>query len=324
MQQLITLSNKFGMEVDILTYGARVVSIRYPTAISSVELLATYSEINDFYQDTAYMGATCGRVCNRIGGGGFNLDGQFYPLKNNDGNYCLHGGENNFALRQWEVLSVTQNSITLRLLSLSGDQGFPGEVDVCVTYTLDDNHRLAIDYHATTTQATPLNLTNHCYFNLGEDDCRSLLLTLHATHYLESNPQHAPTGRILPVANSGFDFTCPQSIADQETRVFGKDKGFGEGFDHCYVLNQASLSSLAASLYSKQTGVCMDIYTDQPGLQLYTGAFLDDVFVPQQGLCLEAQGFPDAVNYPHFESVIVQPQQPYQKSIQLHFSQSHR
>ena len=185
--ELITLVNNSGMSVDVCNLGARITSIKLNIDDTPTELTVGYDNAEDYYHDSYYLGATCGRVCNRIGNAKFQLNGKHYQLTKNDGDNCLHGGIKNFSHTLWEVdkRSLTENKITFTLTSEDGDQGFPGNLRVQVNVELTEDNQLIIQYHGTSDAPTPVNLTNHTYFNLGENTCEALLLTLDSSHYLQ-------------------------------------------------------------------------------------------------------------------------------------------
>jgi aldose 1-epimerase len=190
--ETVLLTNDNGMLVEVINFGGRIKSIKFPVNSKSTEMILGYASAQEYLSDEFYLGATCGRVCNRIAGGKFELAGRQYQLPLNDGMNCLHGGDNNFSLRIWQMdkQTLTQSSVTLSLVSDDGDQGFPGTLSVSVTYELSEDNKLNIQYSANTDLATPVNLTNHAYFNLGEKDNQSLYLQIKSSAYLESNSEN--------------------------------------------------------------------------------------------------------------------------------------
>ncbi len=316
------LTNDFGTKVEIINLGASIKSIQYPINGQLTDMIVTYENSDSYLHDPFYLGATCGRVANRIGDASFELDGKRYALSKNDGSNCLHGGENNFSKRFWqEKAELTQaNQVTLILQSNDGDQGFPGEVEAEVSYHLSNDNKLKISYRATSNKATPINMTNHSYFNLGEKNCLGLALKIDSANYLERNDAGLPTGAILPVANSDFCFNTDTVIGERQNKSIHPQVIAPWGFDHCLVLNH-SLDAVkpVAVLTSHLNKVKMSLYTDQLALQLYTGSFLQEPLAAYQGVCLEAQAYGDAVNNDNFPSVIVRPGNIYTKEITFHF-----
>ena len=309
------------MSVALCNLGARITSIKLPIAGIPTELTVGYTQVNDYYHDSYYLGATCGRVCNRISNAEFQLNGKRYQLPKNDGNNCLHGGIDNFANILWEIdkKSLTQNKVTLTLTSCDGSQGFPGNLRVGVDIELTDNNKVIIQYHGVCDAPTPINLTNHTYFNLGESTCGSLLLTMNASNYLETNTSNTPTGKILPVEGTVFEFNNENCIGKKQQLLINNDKYQSQGFDHCMVIDTPKLCSPCAELISTTNGIKMSVFTDQPALQFYTGSYLSDQFIRYQGVCLEAQGFPDAINFNHFPSIVLEIGTSYQKRIVYQF-----
>lgn len=303
------------MEVDILNLGATVSSIRFPVNNTLKEMTLTYDNVDDFLNDPFYLGATCGRFANRIAKGKFLLDANSYQLtQNNDGN-CLHGGTEGFTHRFWRASEQSTNSILFTLISPDGDQGFPGEVTATVRYTLTSDNALAIDYGATTDQSTIINLCNHCYFNLGETDIHSLNLTINSEDIVVVE-NCIPTGAARNIKNSAFDFL--DTVALKERMANYQDDMLDEmGYDHCYMID-GNMHQAAAELSSND--VKLSVYTNQPGLQLYTAAYLSEPFKPFQALCLEAQNYPDAINHFHFPSPILKPDETYSKQVVYQFT----
>jgi len=317
----VRLVNGNGMSVDIINFGARIKSIKFPVHGVSTEMALGYASIQEYLTDEFYLGATCGRVCNRIAGGKFEFDGREYQLSQNDGDNCLHGGIDNFSMRFWKINSesVSDSSVTLSLISPNGDQGFPGTLNVSVTYQLSEDNKLCIQYSANTDLATPVNLTNHAYFNLGEKDCQSLYLQMMSSAYLESNTSNIPSGNIISVAQTDYSFREPASIGYRQKNTVDESLCSKNGYDHCFVLDNTSFEQPNAILTSLKNQVSLSVYTDQPAVQLYTGFYLSGQFSKYQGLCLEAQNYTDAENNKHFPSNIVKPSHQYQRKIIYQF-----
>lgn len=319
MIEFITLNNANKMHVTICNLGARITSILFPCQDQLQEMLVTYAEPEHYIKDEFYLGATCGRVCNRIANGQFALDGKHYQLSTNDNGNCLHGGTNNFATRYWQIDQHTLRNNYLRLLltSSDGDQGFPGEVTAAVEYELNDDNELSMQFSATTDQATPINLTNHCYFNLGESDAQDLLVSINAEQILEKTNTGIPTGKLLSIAGSLFDFRSQKSLNEQYSTPNYQAFFNTDDYDHCYVL--ANSQSPHATLSSVKNGIQMVLQTDQPAIQFYSGRYLASPFKPHQGLCLEAQNYTDAINQPHFPSSVLAPNSVYKRFIRYSF-----
>jgi aldose 1-epimerase len=319
--ELVTLVNNNGMTVEIINYGARIKSIKFPVDNKPTEMILGYGAAADYLIDEFYLGATCGRVCNRIAGGKFEIDGRKYQLPLNDGENCLHGGIANFSKRYWVVDKATQSngSVMLSLISPNGDQGFPGTVNLSVTYQLSEDNKLSINYSGNTDLATPINLTNHAYFNLGEKDCQSLYLQMMSSAVLEMNSANIPTGNIIPVDKTDFNFRYPVVIGYRQQNTQDKSLKEKQGYDHCFVLDNAPFEEPKAVLTSLKNQISLSVYTDQPTIQLYTGFHLSGEFDSYQGICLEAQNYTDAENNKHFPSNILKPNQVYQRKIIYQF-----
>ncbi|KGJ86814.1 aldose epimerase family protein [Colwellia psychrerythraea] len=319
--ETIVLTNNSDMSVEIINFGARIKSVKFPVHGQPTEMALGYASPTDYLTDEFYLGATCGRVCNRIAGGKFKIEGRHYQLPLNDGMNCLHGGADNFSLRYWQVCkqTLTNSSVTLLLVSPNGDQGFPGELNLSITYQLSEDNKLSIQYSANTDLATPINLTNHAYFNLGEKDCQSLYLQLMSSTLLETDAANIPTGNILSVAKSDYNFREPAAIGFRQQNSVNESLKNKNGYDHCFVLDNTPFNQPKAVLTSLKNQISLSVYTDQPAIQLYTGFYLSGQFSAYQGLCLEAQNYTDAENNEHFPSNILQPNQQYQRKIIYQF-----
>ncbi|WP_057831460.1 aldose epimerase family protein [Colwellia sp. TT2012] len=313
----VTLTNDFGMSVEIMNFGARIQSIKFPVNSKPTEMILGYASVTDYLTDKFYLGATCGRVCNRIAGGKFELAGRQVQLALNDGANCLHGGPDNFSLRTWSIdkETVTHSSVTLFIISPNGDQGFPGNLALSVTYQLSADNKLSIQYSASTDSATPINLTNHAYFNLGENDCQSLYLQMMSSALLETDAANIPTGKILSVAETDYNFREPAAIGYRQEHTEDESLKTKNGYDHCFILDNTPFEQPKAILTSQKNQINLSVYTDQPTIQLYTGFYLTGKFTSYQGLCLEAQNYTDADNNKHFPSNILMPNQQYQRKI---------
>lgn len=316
---LYTLVNDKGDTVTITNYGGTVTSFvtpdkngKYSSVIIGFDSLAPY------LQEPPYFGALIGRYGNRIGDAKFTLDGTVYQLAANNGKNALHGGIKGFDKVVWDasIPNDTVPSLTLKYLSKDGEEGYPGNLNVTVTYTLTNDDGLKIDYTAETDKATPVNLTNHSYFNLSGDVSNTILdetLMIDAGSYTPVDSTLIPTGEIKPVKGTPFDFTSSKKIGKDFADVNG-------GYDHNFVLNRKDNSlQKVASLSDSISGRTMDVYTTQPGLQFYTGNFLDGKFTNRgnqpltlhSALALETQHFPDSPNKPDFPSTILKPGEKY-------------
>ena len=320
--ETIILTNDFGMSVEIINFGARIKSIKFPVNDKATEMVLGYDSPQEYLSDPFFLGATCGRVCNRIAGGKFEFAGRQYQLTQNDGENCLHGGIDNFSMRYWKIdeETVTDTSVTLSLVSPNGDQGFPGKLELSFTYQLSADNKLTIEYSANTDLATPVNLTNHAYFNLGEKDCQSLYLQLMSSRYLETNVTNIPTGNIIGVANTDYNFREPASIGYRQQNTKDESLKAKSGFDYCFVLDNSTFKEPKAVLTSINNQIRLSVYTDQPTIQLYTGGYLSGKFSRYQGLCLEAQNYTDADNNKHFPSNVLLPKQKYRRKIVFGFA----
>jgi aldose 1-epimerase len=318
-----TLKNPSGMEVTITNYGGTIASIKVPDRNKKFDDVVLGFENVDGYTaktNTAYFGALIGRYGNRIAHGTFTLDGHSYHIPTNDGPNSLHGGLKGFDKRVWgakEVSSSLGPALELHYLSHDGEEGFPGNLNVTVRYTLDDRSGLHIDYSATTDKDTVLNLTNHSYFNLAGAGSETVLhhkLTLGADRYTPVDATLIPTGTIDSVAGTPFDFRKANEIGERIDQDNQQLK-LGKGYDHNFVLNRpGDLSARAAKVEEPGSGRVLEVYTDQPGVQFYTGNFLDGtvrgiggVYGHRSALCLETQHFPDSPNQPNFPSVVLHP-----------------
>ena len=317
------LKNARGMSVQILDLGGVIASIKVPDSSGNFADVTTGFDYPQPYLDGAgYMGAIVGRYANRISGGKFSIDGIDYSLAKNNGDNAIHGGLVGFDKKIWDVeflVGLHDSKLKLSTFSPDGEEGYPGRVEVSVTYTLNDQNQLTIDYSATSDKATIINLTNHAYFNLDGHQAGSILeheVMLNANHFTPIDESSIPTGVILDVAGTPLDFRQRKAIGlDIESE--DRQMTFGSGYDHNFVINHSEPGSvsLAAEVYSPNSGRVMKVYTDQPGVQFYTGNFLNGTLVGKEGavygrrsaFCLETQHFPDSPNKPTFPSTILQP-----------------
>ncbi len=316
---LFTLTNKKGTQVKITNYGGIVTSfIAEDKSGNKSSIVVGFDSLGSYLRKPPYFGALIGRYGNRIGDATFVLDGEKYTLAANNGKNSLHGGLKGFDKVVWDsgVINDSIPSLSLNYNSKDGEEGFPGNLKVNVQYTLTDDNELKIEYNAETDKATPVNLTNHSYFNLTGDVSNTILnqtLTIDADNYTPVDSTLIPTGEIKPVKGTPFDFTKPKRIGKDIDQVKG-------GYDHNWVLNshEGSLQKVAI-LADSASGRTLEVYTTEPGLQFYTGNFLDGQFLNHDGkpvkqhtaLCLETQHFPDSPNKSNFPSTILRPGEKY-------------
>jgi aldose 1-epimerase len=311
------LRNKSGFEVVLLNYGATVQSVRVPAAGGFIDVVLGYENPEDYLDDTYYMGSTQGRYANRIENARLDLEGRVYQLQETPGQagHCLHGGSRGFSQKVWQAQPAPDaQSLSFKLVSDNGDQGYPGQVTATVTYSLLEYWKLAIDVHATTDSTTVVNLVNHAYFNLNNDDSPidNHHVMINADRFTPLKDNMRPPGEKRSVAGTDFDFRQAVRISDR-SNLENNQLRIGKGYDHNFILNKAeSDTGIVASAWSPQSGLALNVYTTQPGLQLYTGQYLGQQFQPRGGLCLETQGFPNAPNTPGFPDTVLRPGETYQ------------
>jgi aldose 1-epimerase len=324
---LYTLTNTHGVEVRAMSYGATIVSLKVPDRNGrSDDVVLGFDAIDGYLAVEPYFGAVVGRYGNRIAKGRFTLDGQTYQLATNNGANHLHGGVKGFDKAVWEAEPFDrdgQAGIVFTHTSPDGDEGYPGTLNARVTYTLTPANELIVDYLATTDKATPLNLTQHSYFNLagaGTGDILNHQLTLDADRFTPVDATLIPTGDLTPVEGSPFDFRRPTAIGARINADHQQLK-YGNGYDHNWVVNgESGRLRHAARVEESGSGRTLDVSTTEPGVQFYTGNFLDGtltgksgrVYKQRYGLCLETQHFPDSPNHPGFPSTILRPGERYQ------------
>ncbi|MCA9249282.1 MAG: galactose mutarotase [Planctomycetales bacterium] len=335
--QLYTLKNRSGMTVQVTNYGAIITSIVVPDRDGKLADVALgYDRVEDYMNavDKPYFGAIVGRYGNRIAQGEFSIGDETFTLAKNNGENHLHGGVIGFDKVVWDANPLEdRNGVELSYLAKDGEEGYPGNLRVTVTYRLTERNEIIIDYLASTDKATPVNLTQHTYFNLkgeGEGDILSHELMLNASHYTPVDAGLIPIGEIAPVADTPFDFTNAKPI--------GRDIGqsheqleFGGGFDHNWVLDRSGEKgklALAARVHEPESGRTLDVFTMEPGIQFYCGNFLDGrlkgkagkPYVHRGGFCLETQHYPDSPNQPNFPSSILEPGGEYRTTTVFKFS----
>lgn len=329
---LYTLTNASGMEVCITPFGGRVVSVMVPDRNGVLQdVVLGFDNIADYQNVPSDFGAAIGRYANRIGQGKFTLDGVEYQLPQNNFGHCLHGGPEGWQYKLYEVEQVTPNSLTLVMNSPDGDAQFPGNVVAKVTYTLTDENALDIVYEATTDRPTIINLTNHSYFNLAGDPSQTILgdeLTINADHFTPVDETYMTTGEIAPVEGTPMDFRTPKAIGKEITNFDYEQLKNGNGYDHNWVLNTAGdVTKPAVVLYSPASGIELTVYTSEPGIQVYTGNFLDGTVTGKKGItynqraaiCLETQKYPDTPNKPEWPSAVLRPDETYTSRCIYHF-----
>ena len=331
---LYTLTNANGMEVCITNFGGRIVSILFPDNKGVMQdLVLGFDKVSDYFPENNQtdFGAAIGRYANRINKGRFTLDGVEYQLPQNNFGHCLHGGPTGWQYQVYECVEADAQHVKLLRVSPDGDNNFPGEVKAYVTYTLTDDNKLDIQYEATTTAPTVINMTNHSYFNLSGDPTRSIVndvICVNSNYYTPVDSTYMTTGEIAPVKNTPFDFTTPTLIISFIDAKHEQIKN-GNGYDHNWVLNtKGDINKLAALLYSPASGITMMVYTDEPGIQVYSGNFLDGTVTGKKGItyqqraaiCLETQKYPDTPNKPEWPSAVLRPGETYRSHTSFAFS----
>lgn len=333
--ELYTLKNANGLEVQIMTYGASIVSLKTPDRNGHFDnIVLGFDTLDKYLAGVPYYGATVGRYANRIAHGRFAVDGTAFQLALNDGPNSLHGGTRGFDKRVWKASPLRgqgREGLRLVYVSAAGEEGYPGQLTAEVTYRLSSTDQLEIDYHASTTAPTVVNLANHAYFNLTGDPTKDILnhiLRIDADKFTPVDSTLIPTGEMRSVEGSPFDFRIATPIG---ARIEKNDDQLrlGHGYDHNWILKSSPRTSLriAAILSDPVNGRVMTLYTTQPGLQFYSGNFLDGkasgkgtVYKFRSGLCLETQHFPDSPNQPSFPNTFLKPGETYAERTVLKFS----
>ncbi|WP_234047457.1 aldose epimerase family protein [Luteolibacter pohnpeiensis] len=332
--KIFTLSNKNGYIAKVTEYGAILVSVEAPDKDGNVEdITHGFDDLKGWLGNTPYFGATVGRFGNRIANGKFTLDGKEYTLPTNNepgGIPCsLHGGTEGFNQKLWTG-KETDDGVEFTYVSKDGEEGYPGTLTVKVTYSLNDDNELKWHAEATTDAPTVINIVNHTYWNLSNDQNSKILdhiVTLNADHYLPTNPGLIPTGEVAPVAGTPMDFTKPTAIGDRVEDDFEALK-LGGGYDHAWVLNKGEGVRFAAKVEDPKSGRVLEISTDQPAIQFYCGNFLDGTVTGKDGIAygkrtamaLETEGYPDAPNHPEFPSSVLRPGEKYEHTMIWKFS----
>lgn len=330
---LWTLTNTNGLELTVTNYGGKVVSLLVPDRKGDfVDVVTGYKNIGDYEKSKEiYFGAAIGRYGNRIAKGRFVLDSVEYQLPVNNGENHLHGGPKGFHNVVWNVAQPDASTLVLTYLSADGEEGYPGNLQVKMTYKLTDDNAFRIDYEATTDKATIANITHHSYFNLngeGNGSINDHELFIDADLYTPTDAGLIPTGAIDSVAGTPMDFRTPIAIGARVDDDFEALK-LGKGYDHNFILNKQNTGiRLAATLYAPQTGIVMDVLTEQPAIQFYGGNFMDGTEIGKsgkpygfrEGLCLETQHYPDSPNHPDFPTTVLRPGETYTHTCIYKFS----
>ncbi|GGG88434.1 aldose 1-epimerase [Polaribacter pacificus] len=330
-----TLSNAKGMQLSIITFGGIITSLKAPNKNQEYQdIVLGYPNLEPYLANPTYFGAIIGRYGNRIANGTFKLKGKTYSLATNNGKNHLHGGTKGFDKVVWTASPATTDttvSLTLNYISKDLEEGYPGTLNTQVVYTLSDDNTLTVDYTATTDKSTVVNLTQHSYFNLSGDFSNTILdhqLSINADAYLPVDGGLIPTGTLASVNNTPFDFRTAKTIGrDINTKDLQLERGLG--YDHCWVLNDQNQGQrLAATAYHPESGRVLEVFTDQPGIQLYTGNFLDGTLPNKQGgnyehrtgFCLETQHYPDSPNQQSFPTTVLNPGETYHTQTRFKFS----
>ena len=328
---LYTLKNSKGAEAQICNYGGIVTSLKVADKNGDFsDVVLGYDNLESYIKATPYFGCLVGRYGNRIAGGKFALNGKDYWLAKNNEQNSLHGGVKGFDKVVWNVVEATDNSLTLQYTSKHLEEGFPGNLSVKALYSLTDENALRLEFMATTDADTHCNLTHHSYFNFaGKGDILGHIVTINADKFTPVDANLIPTGDVRPVKGTPFDFTSPTAIGLRIENV-DEQLQFGKGYDHNWVLNQSSARALthAATVSEPTSGRVMDVWTTEPGMQFYTGNFLDSTIMGKGGLtyafrngfCMEPQHYPDSPNHPAFPSTVLKPGQTYKNIIIYKFS----
>lgn len=331
---LYTLTNSHGVEIKAMNYGGIIISIKVPDRKGQIaDIVLGHDKLEGYIPNPPYFGAIVGRYANRIANGEFTLEGKTYHLPKNDGPNTLHGGtDKTFNKVVWDAEPLKgKTGVAFSYLSHDGDDGFPGNLHMKVTYTLTDTNELVIDYEATTDKATPINVSQHSYFNLkgqGDGDILDHEIMINADRFTPVDKNLIPTGELRPVKGTPFDFTKPTRIGSRIEDNYDQ-LVLGHGYDHNFVLNRkGSGLVLAARVYEPTTGRVLEVSTTQPGVQFYTGNFLDGtitgkdnkVYKRRYGFCLETQHFPDSPNHPSFPNTILKPGEKFHQTTVFKFS----
>ena len=320
---LFVLNNNNGMEVCVTNFGARIVSVLVPDRDGIMrDVVLGFDNIKDYQNVKSDFGASIGRYANRINQGRITIDGEIIQLPQNNYGHFLHGGPNGWQYKVYKPVEVTRNAISFSLFSPDGDESFPGNVNAKVAYTLTDDKAIRIEYSATTDAKTVINMTNHSYFNLSGNPSNPAIdhiLYINASNFTPVDSTFMTTGEIAVVEGTPMDFTTPKAIGQDIENPYQQLRN-GKGYDHNWVLDtKGNVNELAAKLSCPSTGIAVEVYTNEPGIQIYTGNFLKGNIVGKNGVaypcrasvCLETQHFPDSPNKPQWPSVLLEPGQKY-------------
>lgn len=331
--QLYTLKNAAGMEVCVTNFGGRIVSIMVPDKNGEMrDVVLGFDSIADYINVPSDFGASIGRYANRINQGKIVLDGETIQLPQNNYGHCLHGGPQGWQYQVYQGNQLNDSTLSLVMHSPDGDSNFPGNVTATVTYTLTSDNAIDIQYEATTDKKTVINMTNHSYFNLSGDPKNTItndILYVNADNFTPVDSTFMTTGEISPVTGTPMDFTSEKEIGKEINNYDYAQLKNGNGYDHNWVLNTAGDDTkIAAKLISPLTGIVLEVYTDEPGIQVYTGNFLDGTVTGKKGIvynqraaiCLETQHYPDSPNKPDWPSAILEPGQTYKSHCIFKFS----
>ena len=330
---LYTLKNKSGMEVCITNFGGRIVSIMVPDKNGEMkDVVLGFDSIADYINVPSDFGASIGRYANRINQGKMVLDGDTIQLPKNNFGHCLHGGPKGWQYQVYEANPIDETTLELTRFSPDGDANFPGNLTAKVLFKLTDDNAIDIKYSATTDKKTVINMTNHSYFNLSGNPSKAAtdhILYVNADNYTPVDQTYMTTGDIVPVKDTPMDFTTPKVVGQDITNFDFIQLKYGNGYDHNWVLNtNGDVKQLAAKLTSPESGISLEVYTNEPGIQVYTGNFLDGTAKGKKGIiynqrasvCLETQHYPDSPNKPQWPSVILEPGQTYNSECIFKFS----
>lgn len=319
---LFTLKNNKGLEIQITNFGGIITKIFMPDKDGELlDIVLGFDTLEDYLDNPPYFGCIIGRVAGRISNEQFKLDGKTYPLSSNQGTHHLHGGNEGFNKKLWQVVHSENNVLQLKYCSADGEEGYPGNLEVEVMYRLTADNELHIEYRATTDKATPVNLTNHTYFNLsGKKDVLDHQVQIKADHYLGTNGELIPTGRMLPVEHTACDFRLEKSVKQDIEHSNG-------GYDHAFVVDRKDEGlTFVAKASDRESRRVLEVYSTEPGLVFYTANFLENchgkngkIYQKHGGLCFETQGFPDAPNRPEFPDIILRAEEEYNQQTVFRF-----
>ena len=330
---LYVLTNANGVEVTLTNYGGRIVSVMVPDREGNMkDVVLGFDNVDDYVNVDNNFGATIGRYGNRIANGKITVEGVEYQLPQNNFGHTLHGGFEGFDKKVFQAEQINDQTVVFSYLSEDGEANFPGNLDVKVTMTLTDDNAIDLQYEATTDKETVVNLTNHTYFNLSGDGNNTILgdlLTIHADAFTPVDDTFMTIGEIAPVEGTPMDFRTPAAIGERIDQYDYEQLKNGDGYDHNWVLNTGGdVTQVAATVYSPVTGIQLDVYTNEPGVQVYTGNFLDGtvtgkngaVYAKRNAICLETQKYPDSPNKPDWPSPYLKPGEKYSSRCIYKFS----